>query len=147
MTYADTSSLLKLFILEPESAPTREVVATTDCIVVSPLAVLECEGQFRAMRLSGEVRASQAKQAAKLMERLFSADPFRIRALTGAVFEAALRQHRAHPSPHCRALDRLHLAAMEELGIHRLMTHDRAQADAARVLGFEVIMPGRATPG
>jgi hypothetical protein len=42
-----------------------------------------------------------------------------------------------------RTLDRLHLAAMEELGLHRLMTHDVPQAEAARVLGYAVLSPGR----
>ena len=43
---------------------------------------------------------------------------------------------------HCRSLDRLHLAAMEELGIKRLMTHDFRQAEAAREMGIDVVMPG-----
>lgn len=36
----------------------------------------------------------------------------------------------------------MHLAAMEELKINRLMTLDRAQADAAAVLNFEILQPG-----
>jgi uncharacterized protein with PIN domain len=44
---------------------------------------------------------------------------------------------------HCRTLDRLHLAAMEELDVRRLMTTDAAEADGARALGFEVVHPGR----
>lgn len=35
-----------------------------------------------------------------------------------------------------------HSVAVEELGVGRLMTHDRRQADAARELGYEVVMPG-----
>jgi hypothetical protein len=37
----------------------------------------------------------------------------------------------------------LHLAAMEELGLKRLMTHDVRQAQAAAEAGFEVVRPGR----
>ena len=37
------------------------------------------------------------------------------------------------------SLDRLHLAAMEDLGVRRLMTADEAQAAAAKALGFEVL--------
>jgi predicted nucleic acid-binding protein len=37
----------------------------------------------------------------------------------------------------------LHLAAMEELKISRLMTHDERQAKAAVEAGFEVVRPGR----
>jgi hypothetical protein len=37
----------------------------------------------------------------------------------------------------------LHLAAMEELKISRLMTHDESQAQAAMEAGFKVVRPGR----
>ena len=36
----------------------------------------------------------------------------------------------------------LHLAAMDELGVRRLLTNDAKQAAAARVLGYEVLHPG-----
>ena len=42
---------------------------------------------------------------------------------------------------HCRTVDRLHLAAMDELGLRRLLTNDKAQAAAAAALGFTVITP------
>ena len=41
------------------------------------------------------------------------------------------------------SLDRLHLAAMEELKVSRLMTHDEGQAKAAIEAGVEVVRPGR----
>jgi predicted nucleic acid-binding protein len=47
--------------------------------------------------------------------------------------KTALEQHEA-ATAHGRSLDRLHLAAMEELGVRRLMTHDARQAEAARVV-------------
>jgi hypothetical protein len=50
------------------------------------------------------------------------------------------RQHKIVGQPHCGTLDRLHLAAMELLGISRLLTHDNCQAQAARGLGFEVVV-------
>lgn len=58
------------------------------------------------------------------------------------IFQAALRQHRNSGELHCRTLDRLHLAAMEELSISRLMTHDEGQAKAAIEAGFKVVRPG-----
>jgi predicted nucleic acid-binding protein len=54
------------------------------------------------------------------------------------IAEARLREAR---SLHCRALDRLHLAAMEGLGVRRLFTNDEAQALAACALAFEVVFP------
>ena len=38
-------------------------------------------------------------------------------------------------------LDRLHLATMQVLGVHCLPTNDKAQARAARGLGFEAVQP------
>ena len=58
------------------------------------------------------------------------------------MFDVALRQHRAGGKTHCRTLDRLHLAAMEELNVRRLMTNDASQAAAARAMGLEVLTPG-----
>jgi hypothetical protein len=36
----------------------------------------------------------------------------------------------------------MHLAAMAELGIKRLMTHDQRQAHAAMAAGYQVVTPG-----
>ena len=44
-------------------------------------------------------------------------------------------------SVHCRTLDRLHLAAMQALGVRRLLTNDDIQTRAATALGFEVLRP------
>ena len=69
-------------------------------------------------------------------------EPFRFHRLSAPVFDVALRQHRAGGKTHCRTLDRLHLAAMEELNVRRLMTNDASQAAAARAMGLEVLTPG-----
>jgi hypothetical protein len=69
--------------------------------------------------------------------------PYEFRSLSSPVFQTALRQHRNSRNVHCRTLDRLHLAAMEELEVTRLMTHDDRQAKAAREAGFAVVQPGR----
>ena len=76
----------------------------------------------------------------RLAETLATA-PFVIRPLVNRIFSTAIAQH-LKTTAHCRSLDRLHLAAMEEMGVSRLMTHDVRQAEAARELGYEVVMPG-----
>ena len=80
----------------------------------------------------------------RMRERLaetMASHPFLIRPLASRVFSTALTQY-SQSSIQCRSLDRLHLAAMEELALRRLMTHDERQAEAARELGYEVVMPG-----
>lgn len=59
------------------------------------------------------------------------------------MFDVALRQQVAAGRTHCRTVDRLHLAAMAELSMTRLLTHDAVQASAARTAGFAVVTPGR----
>jgi predicted nucleic acid-binding protein len=70
-----------------------------------------------------------------------NSDPFHFRHLPAAVFTAALRQHRHPQSVYCSSLDRLHLAAMEELNLTRLMTLDETQAEVASGLNYKVILP------
>lgn len=143
MLYIDTSSLLKILLPEPESEAVQAVVAAEDLVVVSTLAELEAEVQLRAAWLGGTVTRTQYRRLTAGLRLLGQRDPFELRTLPGTLFDTALRQHRAQQAPHVRSLDRLHLAAMEELGLRRIMTHDSPQAEAARVLGYVVLSPGR----
>jgi predicted nucleic acid-binding protein len=146
MVYLDSSSLLKLLWPEPESEPVRRRVAAEDSVMVSSLAELECEVQLEAAWLAGRYHEARWRQFRAKLGELRGTDPFQFHRLSGTVFETALRQHRAEGRLHCRTLDRLHVAAMEELNVRRLITNDTGQASAARALGFEVVMPGAAPP-
>ncbi len=141
--YLDTSCLLKLMLLEPESEPVRRAIATENEVVVSTLTCLEAEvtlkGEYRGGRLSTRQWAAYRRK----LRELLALAPFRFATLAGGVFETAIRQNRQAAKTHCRSLDRLHLAAIEELGLQRLMTHDEDQAAAARALGYVVDRPGR----
>lgn len=144
MIYLDTSCLLKLLREEPESADVRSAVDTEDEAVVSSLAELETEVQLKAAAAGGEIRTSQWRQFQAKLVAMRNFDPFHFRHQPAAVFSTALRQHRHPQAVYCRALDRLHLAAMEELKLTRLMTLNELQARVALALGFEVVRPGRA---
>jgi hypothetical protein len=135
--------LLKLLLPEPESPAVQAAVAAEDRVVLSTLVELETEVQLRAAWLDGRFTRSRYRALTERLRLLSQQDPFIVRPLPGTIFQTALRQHRERPGPHVRTLDRLHLAAMEELGLHRLMTHDVPQAEAARVLGYAVLSPGR----
>ena len=143
MFYLDTSAMLKLLWPEPESQAVLEHVAREDMVVVSELAELETEVQLRAAWLAGRYREGPWRRLRAKLAEFRETEPFAFRPLPGTLFQTALRQHHASGRTVCRTLDRLHLAAMEELDVNRLMTHDTAQADAARALGFNVLMPGR----
>jgi predicted nucleic acid-binding protein len=144
MIYLDTSCLLKLLREEPESAQVRSAVDAEDQVIVSSLAELETEVQLKAAAVGGEIRTSQWRQYQAKLTAMRNFDPFHFRHLPAAVFTTALRQHRHPRAVYCRSLDRLHLAAMEELKLTRLMTLDKLQAKVALGLGYEVVRPGGA---
>ena len=141
MIYADTSCLLKLLRPEPMSQAVWEFIAAEDAVVVSALAELETFVQLKGFWTGGDLTRSQWRQAEARFNIVRNQPPFEFRALPSALFQTALRQHRNSGDKHCRSLDRLHLAAMEELDLRRLMTHDVRQAKAALEAGFEVVQP------
>src|SRR5690349_9434168 len=134
MIYLDTSCLLKLLREEPESAAVRGAVDTEDEVVVSSLTELETEVQLKAAAMGGDIRSSQWRQYQARMTDMRNLDPFHFRYLPAGVFPTALRQLRHPQSAYCRSLDRLHLAAMEELKLRRLITLDEIQGKAAQAL-------------
>jgi predicted nucleic acid-binding protein len=141
MIYLDSSSLLKLLWNEPESSAVIDAIAGESAVLVSVLAEMECLVQLKAAHLGGEYSLPRLRRFEAQLAVLRNQPPYEFRALSGTVFKTALRQHRHSGQVHCRALDRLHLAAMEELGVSRLMTHDESQAKAAKEMGFDVTWP------
>ena len=131
MIYLDASSLLKLLWNEPESSTTIDALAKESTVVVSALAEMETLVQLRAAYLGGDYTLRQWRRFEAQLAVLRNQPPYEFRTLPGTVFQTALRQHRNSGDLHCRSLDRLHLAAMEELKVSRLMTHDESQAKAA----------------
>jgi predicted nucleic acid-binding protein len=143
MIYLDTSCLVKLVRPETGSAHVRTAISAESEVVISVLAELETLVQLKAGWTGGKYARSQWRKLELELGLLRNQPPFEFKPLPSAVFQAALRQHRNSGDLHCRSLDRLHLAAMEELKILRLMTHDESQAKAAIEAGFKVVRPGR----
>jgi predicted nucleic acid-binding protein len=119
----------------------QAAVAAEDQVVISTLVELEADVQLRAAWLGGRFTRIRYRGVTERLRLLSQRDPFTVQPLPGTIFDTALRQHRGRFESHLRTLDRLHLAAMEELGLRRLMTHDAQQAQAAKALGFEVVVP------
>lgn len=138
MDYADTSALLKLVLPEPESPAIQNYFASAERVLISSLAVLEMRTQIRAFLFGGMLNRAQYRRIERYIESMRQLEPFRFHELSGSVFEIAIEQLVTVPSLHCRTLDRLHLAAMRELGATVIVTFDQRQAHAARVLGFKV---------
>ena len=141
MIYIDSSSLLKTLWEEPESDAVRVAIAGEAKVVVSTLTELETEVQLRAKWLGGATTTVRYRAYRARLASFRKTSPFEFRELPGAVFQLATRQH-VSGKWHCRTLDRLHLAAMSELGLRRLLTNDSKQAAAAHALGYDVVSPG-----
>lgn len=141
MIYIDTSSLLKLLFNEPESDAVRQAVSAENDVRVSSLTQLEARVQLKAGWLGGDYAKAKHLAYVKQLEAFADLNPFHFITLAGSVFETAMRQDAALAKTHLRTLDRLHLAAMKELRIARLMTNDFRQADAARSAGYDVLVP------
>lgn len=137
--YLDTSCLLKLVLREPESERVRSLVLSEPRIAVNTLTRLEARQSLLSMLLGGEITRAQHRRLGAVLNEMLSIPPFDFGRFPHDAFELAEQQ--LARTPYCRTLDRLHLAAMEALGLQRLLTNDDQQAAAAHALGFEVILP------
>jgi predicted nucleic acid-binding protein len=138
--YIDTSALLKLFFSEPESVRTAEIVSQESDVAVSTLASLETLIQIQRREAMGVLSAAKARERRRRLGKLLTMPPFTLLTCPPALVAAAESQVRSG-TMYCRTLDRLHLAAMQLFSLRRLLTNDDMQANAARALGFEVILP------
>ena len=140
--YLDTSCLLKLLFAEPESAKTSLLVAAEPRVVVSSLARLEALVQIQGRAAGGMLTARSATALARLLDQTLASAPFELVTTPAGIDGVAAGQLiPLGRSVYCRTLDRLHLAAMQALGVRRLLTNDDIQARAAAALGFEVLRP------
>ncbi len=140
--YLDTSCLLKVFFPEPETVRTIEAIAAEPSVVVSSLARLETAAYLHGRVAARQLSARAARQVLARIDAVLRSEPYELVPCPAAIIEVAETQIGPMlASNYCRTLDRLHLAAMQVLGVRRLLTNDRTQAHAARALGFEVHMP------
>ena len=140
--YLDTSCLLKQLFAEPESAKTSLLVAAEPRVVVSSLARLEALVQIQGRAAGGMLTARSATALALLLDQTLASAPFDLVATPAGIDGVAAGQLiPLGRSVYCRTLDRLHLAAMQALGVRRLLTNDDIQTRAATALGFEVLRP------
>jgi len=140
--YLDTSCLLKVFFAEPETKRTLDLVSREERVVVSTLARLEADVQVQGRLAGGLLKKLAVARLLRQIDAVLETDPYETAATPPSVYELASRQIRPlGETVHCRALDRLHLATMEALGLRRLLTNDAVQASAARALGYDVLVP------
>lgn len=127
--YLDSSALVKLVVLEPESAALREVLKGHAARLSSGLAEVEVP---RALRRAGYGAAEQ-RRAGELLARIALVD----------VDRAILRAAAAIAPSNLRSLDAIHLATALSLGqdLAGIITYDQRLAEAAIGADLEVWAP------
>lgn len=129
VVYLDTSAAAKLMHIEPETeALTSWLTPHTESMVSSDLLRTEL------LRTSWRYGPGGPEAARQVLDTLH------LEPLTTALTEAAGVVLGGHP---VRSLDALHIATAQTYGdqLHRFVTYDHRQADAARALGIPVESP------
>lgn len=118
-----------------------ELIAREDRVIVSSLTVVEFAVRLQRLRQQRILTAALQKRIRAKLEELLGTVPFEKADFSTEHFALAERQTQVAKAVYCKTLDRLHLAAMQGLGLKRLLTNDSVQAKAASALGFSVISP------
>ena len=127
MVYLDSSALVKLVVVEPESSALRRYLADEPERASCALARVEV---IRAVRVHGPSTVSRAR---RLLQRLNLVE------VDDELLEAA-----AALDPRIlRSLDAIHAAAARLLGeeLTAVVTYDRRMAEAAELLDLTVTAP------
>lgn len=129
--YVDTSTLLKLYVEEEDSARAAELLQSDPALVTSWVTVVEARRNLSRL-LDG------APLAASLGALEQDLDAFALVSAGELVCRAASRIGEVLG---VRSLDAIHLASAQQLQIRGLsfLTFDLRQAQAARSLGFTVL--------
>jgi predicted nucleic acid-binding protein len=129
VAYLDASALVKLAVVEDESAALAGSVRLKDALFTSEIGAIELH---RVLARTGHPAA--ADQARAVLEAVFLAD------LTPSIRAQA---GRLEPSS-LRTLDAIHIATAASLQLPELqfITYDDRQASAARAYGLDVVQPG-----
>ena len=126
-TYLDSSAIVKLAVVEPESAALRLYLRRRGPLVSSALARTEVG---RALAPLGAAAITRGRQALTRIDLVRVSD---------RLLEAAARL----PPPELRSLDAIHLATAQQLGesLARVVTYDERMFAAAQAAGWTTVAP------
>lgn len=127
LTYVDSSAIVKLAVVEPESAALRRCLSRRQPLVSSALARTEVA---RALMPTGSDAVARGEQVLRRIQLLRVND--RVLSEAGRMMPAELR-----------SLDAIHLASARQLGasLRQIVTYDERMADAAQACGWVVSSP------
>lgn len=135
--FLDTSSLIKLYHTEPDSAQLRQQVQPTDEVVVSGLTRVEMYSAFGRKLRRGDLPTGLAQTGLRLFEQDWL--NFQVVALDAKCLEEASHLLQRYTSLALRSLDAIQLAAALAAGkLDTFFTHDQRLRDAALAEGLPV---------
>jgi uncharacterized protein len=125
--YLDSSAIVKLAVVEKESAALRRYLRRRAPVVVSALARTEVA---RALLPLGPAAVQRGHEVLSRVELIRVSD--RILLDAGALLPARVR-----------SLDAIHIATMRRLGgsLRRVVTYDSRLAEAASTMGMTIVAP------
>ena len=141
MQYWDTSTLLKLYVSEPDSAQFAAHV-TTSAIYSSDLARWEVLRAIVRKEIDGAIPPLSAETVFAKFRSDVKAGRIVLLPVDGAVethFRSMVPQlHRRQPSIKIRTADAMHLATAVVLAATEVVTTDSHMRDGAAALGFKL---------
>lgn len=125
--YLDSSAIVKLAVLEPESAALRSYLRRKRPLVSSALARTEV---LRALMPSGDAAVARGREVLRRLDLVRVNN--RVLDAAGILMPAGLR-----------SLDAVHLATVAELGaeVRSIVCYDERMAAGAAELGYRVASP------
>ncbi len=142
MSYWDTSALVKLYLVEPDSAQ-FESLALAAPVVIGMIARHEMRTVFRRREAEAAIPAGKATALYQRMTSDAASGVLRLQPDSddverefGTVLERCFSQT---PPVYIRTNDALHLAAARVAGETEFVTADLRQRAAAQLLGFKLL--------
>ena len=138
MIYLDTSALLKRYIMEPASAAFEDFFSAHAPFHSSRLTLVEARSALARRRRAGQITRKLEADAFEELRTDLQDGVLELHALADSHATHALHLLGKVPKVTLRTLDALHLSIAQEIGATKFATSDRNQAEAARLIGFEL---------
>ena len=142
VTYADTSFIVPLFIIEGRSYRATEIAdRLSEPLPLTPFLLLDFRNALNLAIKRGEITPKERGEMWKSLERDISDGGFvRVSLSVKEVHRLACELSDRHsPTIGMQSLDLLHLASAKILGVKKFITFDTHQAQAGKAEGFKII--------
>lgn len=141
MLYLDTSALLKLYVLEPESGAVQEAVASqSEPLPVWEIQEMELNNALQLKIFRKELSGAEAKHQLTLFARRKQKGFYYAPEIRRAqLMEDFRRLSALTPELGCRTMDILHVACACQLQPHQFISFDGRQKKLAKKSGLPVL--------